>query len=228
MATEQDYIHMLKNFFENETPRMKETNHAVHNSNPEYWSRLLGPLKDGDWSEKTTLDFGCGCGRNVINILENFKVKEAHGCDISSNNVIACRELAANKGFSNAKFETNEAKSIPSEDNVYDFVMSTVVLQHIPCYTIRKAILTDMYRVMKDGGVLSFQMGYGPGHPNAAGYYANVYDAPSTNSAYDTQVTDPQQLIGDLSEIGFKNIETTISSSWSDWHRQWIFVKCAK
>jgi len=232
VATEQDYISMLKTFFENETPRMKATGeggHAVHNANPEYWSILLGPLKVGDWSEKNTLDFGCGCGRNVLNILNTFKVKEAHGCDVSSNNIIACKELMVDKGFANSDFFTNEANSLsPLESDKYDFIMSTVVLQHIPCHSIRKSIMTDMYRVMKEGGILSFQMGFGDGHRNAAEYYDNVYDALSTNSAHDVRVTAPEQLVNDLTEIGFKDIQTTITGSWSDDHNQWIYVKCVK
>ena len=36
----------------------------------------------------------------------------------------------------------------PLLDNFYDFVMSTIVLQHIAVYEIRKSILSDIYRVL--------------------------------------------------------------------------------
>jgi SAM-dependent methyltransferase len=229
MANEQDYLTMLKTFFENETPMMKIDNHAAHNNNPDYWDILLGPLKDGDWSEKTTLDFGCGCGRNVQNILNTFKVKEAHGCDISSANVAECTQALAASNHENYFFYTNEGNSLaPSPSDKYDFIMSTIVLQHIPCHSIRKSILTDMYRCLTAGGILSFQMGFGNAVAHYADYYDNVYDATSTNSRHDTKVTDPSQLISDLTEIGFKDIKHTISHSWVDFHNQWIFVNCMK
>ena len=230
MANESDYKNMLKAFYENETPNMKIANHSEHNSNPDYWNILLAPLKEGDWSDKTTLDFGCGCGRNVLNILSNFNVKEAHGCDVSQNNINYCNEFVKNNySGTNYKFYCNDANSLsPGESEKYDFIMSTIVLQHICVYDVRKSILRDMYRCLKKGGTLSIQMGFGMGHHNAADYYDNAYGATSTNSAHDVRVLDKNHLINDLAEIGFTNIETTLSHSWSDSHSQWIFAKSTK
>ena len=104
------------------------------------------------------------------------------------------------------------------------------MLQHIPVYEIRKSILTDFYRVLKKKGIVSFQMAYGLSnrpHPTAE-YYDNVYDAEKTNTFHDCRVTDPNQIINDLTEIGFKNIETVIRPSFSDNHNEWIFVKATK
>ena len=45
-------------------------NHEEHNNNPDYWDILLKDLKDKDkWAGKNALDFGCGKGRNVTNML---------------------------------------------------------------------------------------------------------------------------------------------------------------
>ena len=78
--------------------------------------------------------------------------------------------------------------SATCRDHEYDFVMSTIVLQHIAVYDIRFQYLQEFFRVMKPGGLLSFQMGYGEGY-GKAGYYDNHYHAESTNSAHDTLVT---------------------------------------
>jgi 2-polyprenyl-3-methyl-5-hydroxy-6-metoxy-1,4-benzoquinol methylase len=91
--TNDDYTLMQKTFYERETDIMSIENHGLHNDNPDYWNILLKPLTSGDWSDKLVLDFGCGCGRNVQNILNRFVVKEAHGCDISSNNVHHCEKI---------------------------------------------------------------------------------------------------------------------------------------
>ena len=41
--------------------------------------------------------------------------------------------------------------------NEYDFVMSTIALQHICVYDIRYSIMKDIHRVLKDGGVFTAQ-----------------------------------------------------------------------
>jgi predicted SAM-dependent methyltransferase len=134
-----------------------------------------------------------------------------------------------NYSGNNYNFYCNESDSLsPGQSDTYDFIMSTIVLQHICSYDIRKSILTDMYRCLKENGILSIQMGFGSGHTNTADYYENAYHASSTNSAHDVRVMDKQYLIDDLSKIGFKNVETTIKNSWSDMHSQWIFVKATK
>ena len=46
-------------------------NHPEHNPNPKYWDLLLGDIKIAPekWEGKKALDFGCGQGRNVTNLL---------------------------------------------------------------------------------------------------------------------------------------------------------------
>jgi ubiquinone/menaquinone biosynthesis C-methylase UbiE len=229
--TVNDYTAMQKRYYENETPRMKIQNHKHHNENPDYWNVLLSPLKDGDWSDKIVLDFGCGCGRNVQNILNNFSVKEAHGCDISSNNVNHCTQTTPEEtnGKTNFKFVTVDGQSLrPLESDTYDFIMSTIVLQHICVYTVRRKILEDMFRCLKPGAMISLQMGFGMGHPTTADYYENATHADSTNSGYDVRVTDPNQIKKDLDEIGFVDFEFQILQPYSDAHQNWIYFKARK
>ena len=110
--------------------------------------------------------------------------------------------------------------------------MSTITLQHIPVYEIRRNILGEILRVMKPGGVFSFQMAFGPVEEedkNPASYYDNTYRAPSTNSAWDVRVSDEEQITKDLEEIGFESVITKVRDSFSDrQHPQWIYVRCQK
>lgn len=231
MSTLQDYTLMQKTYYENETPRMSIENHVFHNDNDDYWNVLLKPLKEGDWSDKITLDFGCGCGRNVQNVLKNFNVKEAHGCDISSNNVAYCERTTpeVTGGKTNFKFITVDGQSLnPIESNTYDFIMSTIVLQHICVYSIRRKILEDMFRCLKPGGTISIQMGFGGGHPNTAAYYEDATHAESTNSGFDVRVDSHEQIEQDLTEIGFTDFEFEICKQWTDSHQNWIYFKARK
>jgi ubiquinone/menaquinone biosynthesis C-methylase UbiE len=229
MRTETDYIKMQKDFYEAETPRMSEVNHRHHDANPDYWNILLGPLSEGDWTNKKVLDFGCGCGRNVMNMLGRFNVKEAHGCDISRSNIEYCKTLLTSQNYKNFKFFVTNGNDLGSaEDNHYDYIMSTIVLQHICVYSVRRKILESMYKALAPNGIVSIQMGYGVDHPNAEEYYVDAVHATSTNSGHDVKVTNASQLIKDFEEIGFENIETSIRPSFSDGHNQWIFVKATK
>lgn len=229
MKTESDYTTMQKNYYNNETWRMKIMNHSQHNTNPDYWDILLAPLKEKNFSDKTVLDFGCGCGRNVINILQNYDVKEAHGCDISITNINYCNDLLKEMGLTKFHFFESDGKSLnPAQSDTYDFIMSTIVLQHIPVYNIRKNILTDMFRCLKKDGVLSIQMGFGTAHYNTSDYYDNQVTATTTNSGHDVRVTDENQLKNDLEQIGFTNVQTIVRKAWEDSHDKWIFARGIK
>ena len=59
------YTKMQKKQYSNGT-----SNHSEHNSNDDYWNILLDDIKNKDaWKDKVGLDFGCGKGRNVTNLL---------------------------------------------------------------------------------------------------------------------------------------------------------------
>ena len=65
MSNLNTYISNLDVFYREGT-----SNHEEHNDNPNYFSQLLKKIS-GDpekWTNKTALDFGCGKGRNVINL----------------------------------------------------------------------------------------------------------------------------------------------------------------
>lgn len=225
------YTKMQKQFYEQAAAKMAIGNHLEHNRNKDYWDILLGDIKDLEkWENKKALDFGCGSGRNIKNLLELAQWKRVDGCDISEGNVINSRKYLLDQGFDSDKFDVvvTDGVSLSPLKEKYDFIMSTIVLQHICVYEIRFCILEDMYKVLNDKGLLSIQMGFGTEKENTIGYYENFYDAQSTNSKCDTRVEDPNELTKDLAQIGFKNIKYEIRESFSDSHGQWIYVKASK
>lgn len=225
------YTQMQKQYYDNEgsSGNMNRENHRGHNNNPNYWNILISDSLNPEFKNKVGLDFGCGCGRNVINLVNRFKKME--GVDISPQLIKTCITNLANMGFDNNKFGFYACSGTSLdifENERYDFVMSTIVLQHICVYTIRYNYLSDFFRILKSGGLLSFQMGYGDGHYNTRDYYEDYYDATATNSGCDVKVSDPNQIIGDLQKIGFTNITFEITPRFDDFHNEWIFVKAYK
>lgn len=225
------YTQMQKTYYDNEgkTGNMNRENHRGHNNNPNYWNILISDTIDPSYKDKIGLDFGCGCGRNVMNLVNRFKKME--GVDISNQLVKQSIINLANMDVDSSKFGfyTCSGTSLDIfEDNRYDFIMSTIVLQHICVYSIRFSYLKEFFRIMKSGGLLSFQMGYGEGHFNTRDYYEDYYEAENTNSGCDVRVTDPSQVVGDLEKIGFVDITYEITPSFSDYHLHWIFVKARK
>lgn len=231
MKTTQDYADMQKKWYDERAPEMIG-NHAHHNDNEDYWGILLGPIKTREsfFKGKRALDFGCGHGRNIINLLKTGIFDRVDGVDISSGNLdFARRNLLAE--FKETQFQLFESKGMdlqPAPSDEYAFVMSTITLQHICCYSTRLAIIKDIYRVLQVGGVFSFQMGYGPGHPHTASYQVDEVNATSTNSGHDVQVLDHKDILTDLKTVGFVNPYFEIRRAWSDSHQHWIYVRCVK
>lgn len=221
------YTHMQKSAYAGGT-----TNHEEHNTNPDYWDILLGDLKDKQkWADKVGLDFACGRGRNVTNMFNLCDWKRIDGVDISEGNIQSNKVSYVNQNsnwYCNNGVDVSELKT-----EEYDFIMSTIALQHIPVYDIRKSLITDLYRTLKSGGLFSFQMGYGSDLDSPLGprvsYFENYYDANGTNSVCDVRIQNEEDVIKDLSEIGFTNITIEVRESYSDrGHPKWIYVKAYK
>lgn len=235
MDKDNRYTAMQRAQYESEVDLMNQEDHQSHNNNPEYWEKLLGDLADrAACADKVALDFGCGTGRNVRN-LARMGLREAHGCDLAEGNLVHARRRCAEEGIKNVKFwQTNGVGlGIPEDEPwefLYDFVMSTIVFQHIPVHSIRYQIWREIYYALKNDGIFSFQMGFGPpqGPLPKAPYHANELDAAATNGQHDVWVESPDQIVDDLLDIGFQVATTQFGQAWEDSHPQWIYVRAIK
>ena len=176
------------------------------------------------------LDFGCGPGRNISKWQNRFN--RIDGADISKENLKNAEVFLKNQ-IEESKmprfFETSGMDCGEINDDTYDFIFSTICLQHICSHHIRYSILMDMYRILKPGGRISLQMGFGTPSPQTVGYFQNNYAAVGTNRTCDTEISTPDEPLGDLEAIGFINFEYWIRSVGpGDLHPNWIFFTATK
>lgn len=99
------------------------------------------------------LDFGCGVGRLTRALAGRFQ--EGVGVDISEEMVRLAREL--NEGW-NCRFEVNVRSDLGVlESDSFDFVYSSLVLQHMPRKELIRSYIEEFIRVLRPGGVAVFQ-----------------------------------------------------------------------
>ena len=233
------YTKMQREQYEREADMMDEQDHQSHNNNPEYWAKLLADVKDGQMRTKNGLDFGCGTGRNTRNLAR--LMDRVWGCDISAANLVHARRRASAEALDNIEYwqtngiGLNTPDDNPSGDpymaNVFDFVMSTIVFQHIPVRDIRLAIWRHIHGAMKLDGIFSFQMGFGPptGTKKMTPYMENNYAAMATNGHMDCYVENEDQVAEDLLEIGFSVVTVDFGRTWEDpGHSKWIYLRAVK
>ena len=199
----KNYLDIQKNFFEDTHHLMVKNNHHIHNADPEYWNVLLGEIKLNrkKWEGKKVLDFGCGCGRNLVNLSTLSDWETIDGCDISKQNAEYSKQwFEKNKGESKSLCKTWENNGIdiqPTEENYYDFIMSHIVFQHISNYNVRYSIIQDMYKSIKPNGLVSL-------HFMDLEVGTSYYD--KTLNFKNCRVDNPEFLIKDFENIGFKNV----------------------
>jgi ubiquinone/menaquinone biosynthesis C-methylase UbiE len=196
----------------------------AHNNWAEY-ENLFVRLENE--SDLIGLDFACGPGRNIVKYNDRFK--RLDGVDISPINIEKARSYTSKQGIQTNLFVSNGVDLDIIQTDTYDFVMSTIALQHICVHEIRYKIMEDVYRVLKTDGVFTAQMGYGSPSPMTVGYYENYYDAIGTNRQCDVCIENPNQLKTDLYKIGFVDFEHIIGKVGpGDCHPNWIYFSVLK
>jgi cyclopropane fatty-acyl-phospholipid synthase-like methyltransferase len=152
------------------------------------------------WTGKRAFDFGCGCGRNLINLSTLAEWETIDGCDISKSNVEYAQQWYSKNTTKIAKCRTweNNGKDIQPTVYGYDFIMSHIVFQHISNYYVRYSIMEDMYNNLNAGGLCSLHfMDLGDSVP----YFED------SDKWLNCRVENEQYLVDDFNKIGFKNVK---------------------
>ena len=230
------YTQMQKNIYESDATSWSINNRNpvvgsfdAHNAWADYETYLFKDIKTS-LHTITALDFGCGPGRNLVKFAD--KLKRLDGVDISQNNLDNAKLWIAHNKLDTDNFTLYlcNGKDLDNIDSKkYDLIISTITLQHICVHEIRLNYFKEFYRVLKPGGMISLQMGYGLGTHATRDYYDDYYDASATNGQCDTRVDDPRQLKDDLTSIGFVDFKYYIRPTGpGDRHGHWIFFNARK
>lgn len=186
------------------------------------------------YSSKTeyALDFGCGMGRMMNRMLNIFPYVD--GADLMQENLnYASRYLTSENQINQERYNlflTDGRNCKISPIYKYDFIYSTICLQHIPVYKIRFEIFHDLYQLLNINGQCCFQMVFG--YDNGVHWFHNEYMAPDTNGALDVSIPDESHfpmIEKDFKLIGFRNVEFIIKESphaknAQISHLYWIFI----
>lgn len=117
--------------------------------------RLMMTAKEFDLprSRDAALDFGCGLGRLTRALARHFG--QVWGVDISTRMVEQARELHGD--VPNCTFQVTEGP-LTFPDARFDLIYSVLVLQHQPTRAAIGAMVADLVRTLRPGGLLCFQL----------------------------------------------------------------------
>lgn len=121
-------------------------------------------LNQYDWKgDEAVLDVGCGRGLLLIGAAKKLKTGRAYGIDIwsakdlSNNSKDAVERNCQIEGVvDKVTLMDADARNIPFADDMFDVVMSSMVVHNIDKVGRKKA-LAEMVRVCKKGGVIFIQ-----------------------------------------------------------------------
>jgi methionine biosynthesis protein MetW len=113
-----------------------------------------------DISVNNLLDVGCNDGRNTLQYAEAARVKEVYGLDINSN----LADAAKAKGVRAYVCDLNSDR-IPFENNFFDLVTITEVLEHLHN---TDHVIQEIIRVLKSEGYLLISV------PNLAAWHSRL------------------------------------------------------
>jgi len=190
-----------------------------------------------DLSSKSALDFGCGPGRMVNRMKKLFK--RVDGVDLSQRLL----DEAA-KAHPDSKFFVSSGDDLGGAKG-YDFIYSTICMQHIAVHSIRMNIFKHMAAALLPHGQITIQMacnllpGFnGGGH---ALYREDKVNATGTNSACDVAImqSDFSLIEEDMLNLfsvcriwtfsvhdKYTNFKGTSHASY--WPSHWLFINCKK
>jgi len=179
------------------------------------------------------LEYGCGPARNLIRFHKRFK--RIDGVDIAPECIEKAKINLAAARLPEPNLWANDGRSLGMIQSAgdegwagYDIVFMVISHQHITSRSVRLNLYKEFLRVLKPGGYLCFQTGYGPGHPRSVDYFADTFNTEAEFVDKDVRCEDANWLKTDLEESGFVWKGAVLTRTCKDEHPAWIWVQVQK
>ena len=98
------------------------------------------------------LDVGCGEGRHIFGILNEFEDVYCYGLDQDIPSLDKCKEgleFFKELDLNGTVFQQGSIYQLPFKENFFDLIICSEVLEHLDDY---HAAIDEIYRVLKPGG----------------------------------------------------------------------------
>lgn len=105
----------------------------------------------GDLKGRKILDLGCGVGTFALEFAKMGNI--TIGFDFNEKMISIGKELAEMQGIKQADFAIGEADNLPYEDETFDLVIASDIIEHLIPQVLQRA-LRQSFRVLKKGGTL--------------------------------------------------------------------------
>lgn len=197
-----------------------------HMAFPEYDTVLFRDLPLT--GSEVVLEYGCGPARNIIKWKDKFA--RIDGVDIAPGCIDKARVHLAAEGLQAPNLWVNNGRDlsmVPTEPG-YDILFMVISHQHITSRSVRMNLYREFHRVLKTGGYLCFQTGFGPGHPRSVDYFTDTFTSEAEFVDKDVRVEDVDALRNDLIDCGFSWMGHKLTRTCKDEHPLWIWVQCQK
>ena len=137
------------------------------------------------------LDFGCGIGRLTQALAERFR--RCDGVDIAPAMIEQARER--NQHGERCRYHVNDAGDLRLfEEGSFDFVYSSIVLQHIEP-ELAKGYIAEFVRALSPGGVTVFQAPSERRRPGEADGDASRADGPLPDGAFAAEIVAQSEAL---------------------------------
>jgi SAM-dependent methyltransferase len=221
----RSYLSESRKFFEKHSEGMVSQNHYQHNLEPSFWTNMVSPVmqKPELFEGELGFEYGCGAGRNLVNLSVAGPFKRVDGIDISKSNAISSQSFVDGKvGLGRSIcLEGNGYSCLPFPDNTYMWVISHQVFIHIPNRNIRQSILLDFHRILKPGGsaVVHFKT-----MTSSVPYEANFNKFPMNVTVENSDMDFIRQ---DFLGAGFTSVSIQVGENYYDGKLE-IYVTASK
>ena len=167
----------------------------------------------------TMLDVGCGEGRHIFGIMQNYPEMKCIGLDMDDDSLVKAEEgYEFFESISNAgaEFLKGSAYSLPFQNNSLDLIVCSEVLEHLHHYN---DAVKEIHRVLKPGG--KFYASVPASWPEKI-CWALSKDYQNQPGGH-LRIFNQSKLVSEISDAGFKFLS---SDRFHSIHAPYWWLRC--